>query len=133
MATEKEIQIQHTQAPAEAERTRNRRIYSPPVDILELKDAICLSADMPGVDEKSVDITLDNNVLTISGTVQMEPPKDYTLEYAEYGIGDYQRSFTLSENIDQNKIEASMKNGVLRLTLPKSEAAKERKIEVRAS
>jgi HSP20 family protein len=133
MATEKEVQIQHAQAPAEAERTRNRRVYSPPVDILEMKDAICLSADMPGVDEKSVDITLDNNILTISGTVEMEPLKDYTLDYAEYGIGDYQRSFTLSGNINQDKIEASMKNGVLRLVLPKAEAAKERKIEVRAS
>ena len=134
MATEKEIQIQqHTQAPAEAERTRNRRVYSPDVDILEQKDAIVLLADMPGTDDKSVTITLDKNVLTLSGTVEPESFKGYTLKYAEYGIGDYQRSFTLSNMINQDKIEASVKDGVLRLILPKAEAAKARKIEVRAS
>ncbi len=133
MANEKEVQIQHTPAPAEAERTRNRRIYSPAVDILEKKDAIVLLADMPGTDDKSVTVTLDKNVLTILGTVEMEPLKDYTLEYAEYGIGDYQRSFSLSDLVNQDKIEASVKDGVLRLILPKAEAARETKIEVRAS
>jgi HSP20 family molecular chaperone IbpA len=133
MANEKEVQVQHTQAPAEVERTRNRRVYSPNVDILEKRDAIVLLADMPGVDDKSVNITLDKNILTLFGTVEMESLKGYNLEYAEYGMGDYQRSFTISSLIDQNKIEASVKDGVLRLILPKAEEAKARKIEVRAS
>ncbi len=128
-----EMVIQHVHPIAEAERTRNRPIYAPDVDIYEVEDAIILLADMPGSDDKSVNITLENNILTIFGAVEMEPYKDYTLEFAEYGIGDYQRAFTLSNAIDQSKIDASVKDGVLRLTLPKAESAKARKIAIRAS
>ncbi len=132
MAKENEVQIQHEPA-RQVEQTRNRKIYSPDVDIYEKEDAIVLLADMPGTDDKMVNITLDKNVLTIYGAVDMEPLKGYSLEYAEYGIGDYQRSFTLSNLIDQNKIDASVNNGVLRLVMHKAEAAKARKIEVRAT
>ena len=132
MAKETDVQIHHEPA-RQVEQTRNRRIYSPDVDIYEKEEAIVLLADMPGIDDKSVNITLDKNLLTIHGIVEMEPLKGYNLEYAEYGIGDYQRSFTLSNLIDQNKIDASVKDGVLRLVMHKSEAAKARKIEVRAT
>ena len=117
----------------EAERTRSRRAYIPRVDIYETGDAIVLLADMPGVDENSVDITLEKRVLTINGYVEAEPPDNYSLAYAEYGVGDYQRHFTLSDEIEQEKIEATVKNGVLRLYLPKAGPAKTRKITVKAS
>jgi len=113
------------------ERTRARRAYVPRADIYETETDIVLVADMPGVDENSVDVTLEKNVLTITGTVEEMAPENYGLAYAEYGSGDYQRSFTLSNEIDREKIEAMVKNGVLKLRLPKSHAARSRKIAVK--
>ena len=89
-------------------------------------------ADMPGVEESSVDITLEKNVLTINGYVEPEDPENYALTYAEYKVGDYRRRFTLSNQIDQENIKATVKNGVLRLWLPKADVAKARKITVKA-
>jgi HSP20 family protein len=113
------------------ERTHTRRVYVPRVDIYETDEAITMLADMPGVDEKAVDITLDKNVLTINGEVETARPDTYSLAYAEYEVGDYTRSFTLSNEIDQDKIEAGVKNGVLRLTLPKAGPAQTRKITIK--
>ena len=115
-----------------AERTRARRAYVPRVDIYETDEAIIVLGDMPGVDEKSVDITLEKNVLTINGYVEPVQPDNYSLAYAEYEAGDFQRNFTLSNEIDQDKIEATVKNGVLRLYLPKAGPAKTRKITIKA-
>lgn len=121
---------QKTQASEGVERTRSRTVYRPMVDIIESADAVTLLSDMPGVDEKNTDITLDNNVLTVSGAV--EPPRyeGYTLAYAEYGVGDYERAFTLSDEIDRDRIEATVKDGVLQVVLPKSKK-KEKKITVK--
>lgn len=113
------------------ERTRERNVYTPAVDIIERKDDIILLADMPGIDESSVDITLDKDVLTIYGKVAAEMPGEHTLYFSEYGTGDYQRVFTLTEEVDRDKIQATVKNGVLRLVLPKAEAVKTRKIAVK--
>ena len=131
-AATKDVQKKKTEVKEGVERTRSKRLYTPPVDIIEGEDGLFLIADMPGVDENSVDITLEKNVLTIYGTVDPEIPGNRRLVSAEYGIGDYQRSFTLSDEIDREKIEATVKNGVLRLTLPRAEAAKTRKIPVKA-
>jgi HSP20 family molecular chaperone IbpA len=87
---------------------------------------------MPGVDEKSIDITLEKNVLTIYGTVEADIPENHNLFLSEYGIGDYQRVFTLSDEVDREKIQAIVNNGVLKLILPKAEAAKTKKIQVKA-
>jgi HSP20 family molecular chaperone IbpA len=113
-----------------AEHTRERRLYTPSVDIVERKNDILLLADMPGVDENGLDITLEKRVLTIYGRVDAEAPEKYTLVSSEYGIGDYQRSFTLSEEVDTEKIQATIKNGVLRLVLPKADTARVKKIPV---
>jgi HSP20 family molecular chaperone IbpA len=102
------------------------------VDIIERKDDIVVIADMAGVDEKSVDITLEKNILTIYGRVDPYTPENHRLFLSEYGIGDYQRVFTLSDEIDRDKIQATVKNGVLRLVMPKAELAKTRKIPIRA-
>ena len=128
----KDLQKKEAAQPQGAERTRERKAYIPNVDILERKDDILLVADMPGVDEKSIDITLDKNILTINGYVEPEVPEKCCLAYAEYNIGDYERTFTLSDEIDRNSISATVKNGVLRLTLPKAAEVKERKIAVKA-
>jgi len=131
MADEKSVQVQQGKSPAGAERTRMRRIFAPEVDIYEKADAYILLADMPGTDEKSININLENNILTIMGSMDVKRPEGYELSYAEFGVGDYERSFTITEAIDRNKIDAAVKDGVLRLTLPKGEAAKPKKIKVK--
>jgi HSP20 family protein len=130
--TAKEMQKKEAATPEGVERTRPEKVYMPAVDIMEKKDEIVVTADMPGVDERSMDITLEKNILTIYGKVDTEVPKGHRLVYAEYGIGDYARTFTLSEEVDRDRIQATMKNGVLRLVLPKAAAARTRKIEVKA-
>ncbi len=128
----KEVLKKEAEMPEGVERTRPRKVYTPAVDIIEKKDEIVVTADMPGVDEKSLDITLEKNVLTIYGMTDTTEETATRPLYAEYGIGDYQRAFTISEEVDRDGIRATMKNGVLRLVLPKAPAAKTRKIEVRA-
>jgi HSP20 family protein len=117
---------------AQVERTRSTNVYTPDVDILEKDDSIIVLADMPGVGESSVDITLEKDVLSIYAKVEPEVPEKHQLLHAEYGVGDYQRSFTISNEIDREKIEATVKNGVLRLVLPKAKAVQTRKISVQA-
>ena len=114
------------------ERTRSGRVYTPTTNIIERKDDIVLIADIPGVDEKSLDVTLEKNMLTIYGKADTATPGNHRLVASEYGIGDYQRVFTVSDEIDREKIQASVKNGILRLTLPKAETVKTRKIAVKA-
>jgi HSP20 family protein len=119
-------------APYE-ERTRQRRVYIARADIYETRDDVVVIADIPGADEKSVDITLEKNVLTINAYPADYQPEGFSPVYSEYGMGDYQRRFVISNEIDQEKIEASVKNGVLHLRLPKSGPAKVRKITVRTN
>jgi HSP20 family molecular chaperone IbpA len=93
----KEIQKKEVGQSNQAERTRaGRRIYNPDVDIIERKDHIAVVADMAGVNEKTVGITLEKNILSIYGKVEAEIPEKMRLAYAEYGVGDYQRVFTVS-------------------------------------
>jgi HSP20 family protein len=126
-----EVQNQQVVPADEMERTRSRRNFIPRTDIYETDKEIVVLADIPGANEKTVDITLENNVLTISANIEPVVYKGLDLAYAEYEEGDYQRSFRLSGDIDRNKIDATVKDGVLQLHLQKSEAAKTRKIAVR--
>lgn len=114
------------------ERTRETRCFVPRADIYENENDIAVLVDLPGVSKDSVEITLEKNILKINGYVDQETPKGYSLAFAEYRVGDYERSFRLTNQIDQNKIEAIMNDGVLKLHLPKAEAAKTRKIAVKA-
>jgi len=129
----KDLTKQEVHHPIGTERTRVRKVYAPRVDIYETKETIVLIADMPGVDEKSVDITLEKNVLTITGEVGQVNYKGYTMTYAEYEMGDYQRAFTISDEVDRDKIDAIVKNGVLKVTLHKAEKAKVKKIAIKAT
>ena len=130
-----DLQVQETEkqevVESGAERTRERTCFVPRADIYETNDSITVVADMPGVDENLVDITLEQNVLTINGYTAPGGPQGYRPAYAEYQVGDYQRRFTLSDKIDRDKIEATMKDGVLRLRLPKVEPTT-KKIAVKA-
>lgn len=119
--------------PAEIpETTRGGRIYRPLTDIVETKDGVSLMLEMPGVDSDAVDITLEKRVLTIRGKVKPTLPANLEMVYAEYGEGDYERSFTMSEDFDPDRIAAELRNGVLTVTLPRAEAAQPKKIVVKA-
>lgn len=122
-------ELQHAQ---DAEQTRSRRAFVPKTDIYETNESLLLLVDMPGVNQDSVDITLEQNTLTIFGSVEPLDFEGYSLAYAEYGIGDYRRVFTISNEIDRDAIEASVKNGVLKLMLPKNKRSMPRKISVQS-
>jgi HSP20 family molecular chaperone IbpA len=117
---------------AAAEQTRPGLVFSPPVDIFETDNEITLMADMPGVKAANLKIDLRENVLTLDGDVKPpEGAKEVDI-IREYDTGKYYRQFTLSQVIDQGKIDAEMKDGVLRLRLPKVEAATPRRITVKS-
>lgn len=120
--------------PAETpETTTGARIYRPLTDIVEVGEGVTLMVEMPGVAADDVDITLEKRVLTIRGKVQTTHPERLQLAYAEYGEGDFERAFTLSDDFDPEKIGASVSNGVLTVTLPRAAEARPKKIAVTAS
>jgi len=127
-----EVKNENTEVQEQTERIRDRRLYTPRTDIYETKEDLVLVMDVPGADEKLVEIVLEKNVLTVNAFPAFERPEQLSLAYAEYGEGDYQRSFTLSSEIDREHIEARVTNGVLYLSLPKAPAAKPQKIAVKA-
>ena len=108
----------------------SERDFIPFVDISEKPDSYILDADMPGVSKENLEITLDNNTLTISGKV--EATTGSKLEYQEFELHNYKRSFVVGEDVNTGKIEAKLENGVLNLIIPKSERTKPRKIEIKA-
>lgn len=105
--------------------------YVPRFDIWEGEEEMLLHGDLPGVAPENVDIRFENQELTIHGKVGSRY-EGVQLLYGEYGIGDFHRTFTVSEAIDAEKISAEMDNGVLTVHLPKSEKVKPRRIEVKA-
>ena len=115
------------------EQTRPGRTYLPNVEIRDTEDALWLWADMPGVDESSVDIHLENGVLWIEGEVQTDEYTDLTPAYTEYNVGNFRRSFRLSTAIDAQHIEAKMNGGVLELHIPKAEEARPHRIPISAN
>jgi len=128
-----EVAAQEAVPEEQTERTHARRCFVPRADIYESDDDVLVLADIPGASDKTVDVMLDNSVLTINANIDPIQTKGYELAYAEYDEGDYQRSFRLQGDFERDKIEATVSQGVLRLRLPKSPAAKARKIAVKAS
>jgi len=128
-----ELQVKEKQEVAStAEATRPGVVFTPDVDIFENENELILLADIPGVEAEALKIDLRDDTLTLSASVE---PEDITGEEAlltEYQSGHYYRQFNLSEIIDQEKIEAQLTDGVLRLTLPKVAKATPRKITVQA-
>lgn len=115
-----------------AERTRNGTTYTPRFDIVETDEELTLYGDLPGVTKDNLEIRFENDELTIEGKVASRHT-EHEYVYGEYGIGDFQRSFTISETIDSEKIAAELRNGVLTLHLPKVETARPRRIAVKAA
>ncbi len=131
---EKELQIREKQElQTDAEHTMPGVVFTPAVDICESEGEITLLADMPGVPSDGVTIDLHNDELKVTGEVETQGSKNETYLLREYETGRFHRHFTLSDRIDQDRIGASMKDGVLRLVLPKVEKAKPRRIEVKSN
>jgi len=116
--------------PASREETRSQEKYvSPPVDIYEMAEGLVVKADLPGVAREGLDVRVENNTLTIRGKAAHAAPGEPI--YREYGLVNFFRQFELNDRVDQHKISAELKHGVLTLNLPKAEEAKPRKIEVK--
>jgi len=118
---------------AAAEQTKPGIVFTPAVDIFETEKELTLLADMPGVKSDNLTIGLNKNVLTMTGEVEAPEDENETDVIREYETGKYFREFTLSNEIDQTRIDAVLKDGVLRLTLPKVEEVTPRKIAVKTA
>jgi HSP20 family protein len=108
-------------------------LHTPPIDIHEGPDGLVLEADLPGVSEGQLSIQLEDNVLSLHARVAAPAPEDARVLHEEYRPGDFYRSFILSDEVERSKISAELKHGVLKLTLPKAERAKTRRIEIKTS
>jgi HSP20 family protein len=129
----KELKVKDKQeVSTTAEQTRPGLVFTPSVDIFETEKALVLLADMPGVKAENLSIDLRDDTLTLAGDVQPDQNSGEGEIFIEYEVGKYYRQFSLSEIIDQTKIDAQLKDGVLRLTMPKVEKATPRKIAVQA-
>ena len=128
--TPQELTVRSKQEVSGEESTRPGRTYVPDVDICETRDSLWLWADMPGVDKDSIEVKLADGVLSIEGRVELREYENLSPVYTEYSVGNYARRFTVSPDIDGERIKARMSNGVLELELPKMERAKPRRIEV---
>jgi HSP20 family protein len=127
----RELQVQRKRELEKKEETTiPARIFLPMTDIYEATDALTVVLEMPGVEKDNVEVSVEDGVLNVQGRLDLNKYQGLTPLYTEYNIGHYSRSFRLSSKIDQNKIAAEMQDGVLSLTLPKTEEAKPRTIRV---
>ncbi|HEY7318406.1 MAG TPA: Hsp20/alpha crystallin family protein [Candidatus Binatia bacterium] len=118
--------------PATREETRSQEQYVvPPVDIYETNEGLIVKADLPGVAKENLDVRVENNLLTIRAQSTHVAPGEPV--YREYALVNFFRQFELNERVDQTKISADLKHGVLTLVLPKAEEAKPRKIDVKVA
>jgi len=132
MAANQELQVQQKrELEKREEATIPTRVFVPIADIYETNDALTVILEMPGVEKNNVDVRVEDDVLRVTGQLDLSKYKGLAPLYTEYNIGNYARNFRLSNKIDQNKIAAELRDGVLWLTLSKAEEAKPRTIEIK--
>ena len=132
MAGQQELQVQQKREVEKAqEPTAPMRAFVPTTDIFENEDALTVVLEMPGVDRDNIDVSVENGVLTVEGKINFNKYEGLRPLYSEYNIGPFRRSFRISSRVDQDKIRAEMRDGVITLVLPKAEEAKPRRIEVK--
>jgi HSP20 family protein len=122
----------HPHAAEAEERAGLQNAITPLIDIHEGPEGLILEADLPGAAEGTVNIQLEDNVLTLHAKVPSPAPDGARVLHQEYHLGDFFRSFILSDEVERGRISADLRNGVLRLTLPKAERAKTRRIEIKS-
>jgi HSP20 family molecular chaperone IbpA len=131
MAGQQELQVQQKREVEKAqEATRPTRAFLPNADIFETEEALTVVLEMPGVDRDNINVSVENGLLTIEGRINFSKYEGLEPVYSEYNIGPFRRTFRISSRIDQDKIRAEMRDGVITLVLPKAEEAKTRRIEV---
>lgn len=131
MTNSRELEVQEKkELSSDEETTIQVRYYMPPTDIFETDEALTMVLEMPGVSKDDISVDLENDQLAIEGKLDFSKYDDLEPLYTEYNVGHYKRTFSLSNKINQDKISADLKDGVLTLVLPKSEAYKPRKIAV---
>jgi HSP20 family protein len=131
MASKQELQVQQKREVEKKEETTvPARAFLPAADIYETSNELKVILEMPGVDKSNVNVRVEDGVLTVEGRLDFSKYRDLQPLYTEYNIGHYSRSFRLSTKIDQSKIGAEMKDGVLSLSLPKVAEAKPLTIQV---
>ena len=129
--TDQELQVQQKrEVERDQESTSSGTNFLPVTDIFETPEALRVVLEMPGVGKNSVEVSVENNVLTIMGRIDFSNYEGLQPLYTEYNIGHYSRSFRLSNEIEQEGIKAELKDGVITLVLPKAEKAKPRRIKV---
>ena len=116
--------------PNQAPAPENEPVYVPRVDVRETAEGFAVVADLPGVDEKSVEATVQHRVLTIEGWTKAEKPQGHEELGREFGAGRFRRDFTLPDAVDPDRIQARVKNGVLTVAIPKKDEVKARKFQV---
>ncbi len=130
MAHSAEITKKAAEQPEAAERTRSGQFFRPNCDIVEREDELLVLADVPGARGDQIDVKFEDGTLSIHAPVDPRQPLETEYLLREYGVGDYWRTFQVSEAVDAAKISAEYADGVLTLHLPKAEALKPRKIAV---
>jgi HSP20 family protein len=131
--TEEKNEVRNQTGAASTVESAVRRVFVPKVDIYETSDSIVIMADMPGTDADSLDVTMEKDILAIRGTAALPAGTGRRIVHAEHGAGEYRRNFRISDEVDREKIDATIRNGVLSLTLHKVEPFKARKISVKAA
>jgi HSP20 family molecular chaperone IbpA len=117
--------------PPESERPRQQRfVFTPPIDIFETDEGLVLHADLPGVTVETLELQVQNNKLTLFGRVKPQVPAGARPVHIEYEVGDFLRSFILSDDVDHDRIRAKLNGGVLEIVLPKAPEAETRFIQV---
>lgn len=127
------VELVQGQGPGPADRAGVPVVHTPLIDIHEDASGLVLEADLPGVAESQLSIQVEDNVLSLRARVEPKLPDGARVLHEEYRPGDYYRSFILSDEVERSRITAELKNGVLRLVLPKAERTKPRKIEIQAT
>ena len=131
MTGSQELQVQQKrEVEKKTEGTTPGRVFVPVTDIFETPEALTVVLEMPGVERNSIEASVDNDLVTIEGRIDFTKYEGMQPVYTEYNVGHYARSFEVSNKIDQSKITAQMKDGVVTIVLPKAEQAKPRRIQV---
>ena len=129
--TEHELQVQQKrELEKKQEATFPTRMFLPATDIFESDHALTMLVEMPGVSKESIEVKVEGDILTIDGRIDFSKYEGLQPLYTEYNVGNFSRTFQLSNEIEQAGIKAELKDGVMKLVLPKAERPKPRRIEI---
>mgnify|MGYP003575880088 CR=1 FL=1 len=131
MARREEAQAPHTSQAQPSRQTQEEATLMPPVDVMEDASGITVYADLPGVSKDHLDLHIGGGTLTLAGRLALQLPRGLGARHAEVGLSRFRRTFTLSKDLDADKVSAELNHGVLTLRIPKAEHAQPRRIEVR--